>query len=147
MRPIGVSEIEESLEWLDLYERTEITQSELAEILGFSQGHLSRRLSLARRYRQEQRREQGVGSDDERSEVGDDEATWLELVDRPSMESGHGFYDLATDSTSADGTGAFVFIGTGRGGPPRRNRLGTGRHVDSGQSYRSKDDGLKGGKG
>ncbi len=158
MRPITAEQVRESLEWLDWYERGQLTQPELAKVIRISQGHLSRRLALARRYRLEEERQglridlalaPGTGPDDDRAEVGDDEPVWLELVDRSddARPSDHPFYDLATDRSSHDGTGSFVLVGTGRGGQPRRNRLGTGRHVDNGQRYRGEDDGMKGGVG
>ncbi len=114
------------------------TTDEIAEMSGVSQRTVQRRIAQAR---------EAGEPDDERPEVGDEDALYLELVDRSPSAPTRGYYDLSTDDTSHDGTGAFVFLGTGRGGQPRRNRLGTGNHVDSGQSYRSKDDGLKGGMG
>ncbi len=114
--------------------------AEVAELAGLSERTIRRRVADAR-----ERRETGE-FDSDRPEVGDDDVEWLELVERFSGYSGHGYYDLSTDTTSADGTTDFVLIGTGRGGVPRRNRIGSGQHVDTGQSYRAKDDGLKGGK-
>lgn len=124
--------------WLDLVDDGWSTL-QIAEAVGVSQRWVRQRVAEAR-----ERRESGQFEQD-RPEIGDDDATWLELVDQPG--DARPYYDLATDSTSHDGTGAFVLVGTGRGGVPRRNRLGTGRHVDTGQSYRPRDDGLKGGKG
>ncbi len=123
--------------WRDLVEDG-WTTDEIAEMAGVSVRTVQRRIAQAR---------ESSESDDDRPEVGDKDADYLELVDRSPEHPIRGYYDLATDATSHDGTSAFVFIGTGRGGTPRRNRLGTGKHVDTGQSYRSKDDGLKGGKG
>ncbi len=114
--------------------------TEVAELAGLSERTIRRRVADARA-----RRELGE-FDSDRPEVGDDDAEWLELVSGSGPHP-HPHYDLATDETSSDGTTDFVFVGTGRGGAPRRNRLGTGAHVDTGQSYRAKDDGLKGGKG
>ncbi len=123
--------------WTDLVDDG-WTTDEIAEMAGVSQRTVQRRVASTRA--------QGEPEQD-RPEIGDEDATYLELVDQPPNAPTRGYYDLATDDTSHDGTTSFVWIGTGRGGQPRRNRLGTGRHVDSGQSYRGKDDGLKGGKG
>ncbi len=128
--------------WLDLVEDG-WTKEEIAEMAGVSLRTVQRRVADAR-----ERRESGEPGVDQ-SEIGDDDAVYLELVERvPDHDAGDaGWYSLQDDATSHDGTGCFVHIGTGRGGVPRRNRLGTGRHVDSGQSYKARDDGLKGGKG
>ncbi len=123
--------------WLDLVEDGWTTEK-IAEMSGMSMRTVQRRIAEARK----------TGDlEQDRLEIGDEDATYLELVDRSPSSPTRGFYDLTTDQTSHDGTTAFVFVGTGRGGQPRRNRLGTGRHVDSGQRYGAKDDGLKGGKG
>jgi hypothetical protein len=113
------------------------TTQEIAEMAGVSLRTVQRRIAQIRA---------GEPDDDDRPEVGDD-VDFLELTDHIPVHPRRGYYDLATDTTSHDGTTDFVFVGTGRGGQPRRNRLGTGRHVDSGQRYTAKDDGLKGGKG
>ncbi len=113
------------------------TCAEIAEMAGVSLRTVQRRIAQVR---------SGEPDDDDRLEVGDD-LDFLELTDHVPVHPHRGFYDLGTDTTSHDGTTAFVLIGTGRGGQPRRNRIGTGRHVDSGQRYGTADDGLKGGKG
>ncbi len=124
--------------WSDLVEDG-WTTTEIAEMAGVSLRTVQRRIAQAR---------ESDELEQDRPEVGDDDAEWLELVDgRPEHSLARSYYHLDTDATSHDGTTDFVWVGTGRGGPPRRNRIGTGKHVDTGQSYRSKDDGLKGGKG
>ncbi len=123
--------------WSDLVEDG-WTTTEIAEMAGVSLRTVQRRIAQAR---------ESDEPEQDRPEVGDAAADYLELVDRSPERPIRGYYDLATDATSHDGTTDFVWIGTGRGGTPRRNRLGTGKHVDTGQSYRSKDDGLRGGKG
>ncbi len=125
--------------WLDLVEDG-WTKEEIAELAGVSLRTVQRRIADAR-----ERRESGEPEQD-RPEIGDDDAVYLELVDQPS-DARSGWYDLATDATSHDGTGCFVHVGTGRGGKPRRNRLGTGQHCNNGQNYKARDDGLRGGKG
>ncbi len=147
-KALSIQDIEISMIWLEQMERAQITQVRMASVVGLSESQFSRRMSLARRYRQEQERRESSEPDVDQPEIGDDDALYLELVDERLPESKrHDYYDLRTDATSHDGTGCFVHIGTGRGGPPRRNRLGSGKHVDGGQSYKARNDGLRGGKG
>ncbi len=127
--------------WLDLSEAG-WSCSEIAEITGagVTRQRVQQRIQRARDTRAAEADPQPV--------VGGEDAQWLELVDHVPIGSVHPWYDLGSDQTSSDGTTDFVLVGTGRGGQPRRNRLGTGRHVDSGQQYgRGEDDGLKGGVG
>ncbi len=121
--------------WSDLMEDGWSTQ-EIADLAGVSLRTVQRRIANVR----------SAEPDDDRPEIGDEDAVFLELVDRSPSVPTRGYYDLQTDATSHDGTTDFVFVGTGRGGRPRRNRIGSGRHVDTGQSYCCKDDGMKGGK-
>ncbi len=122
--------------WSDLVEDGWSTQ-EIADLAGVSLRTVQRRIANVR----------SAEPDDERPEIGDEDAEWLELRDSTPEQAEKAWYSLADDSSSHDGTSAFVWVGTGRGGQPRRNRIGSGRHVDTGQSYKARDDGLKGGKG
>ncbi len=156
MRRLTPDQIRQSLDYLYIYESTSIGQDELARRFGLSQSQMSRRLALARRYRQEEAQQglkidlalaPGTEPDDDRPVVGGEDVEWLELVEAvPDMPS-RGYYDLESDATSADGTTRFILVGTGRGGQPRRNRIGSGGHVDTGQRYETQKDGLKGGMG
>lgn len=56
MRPHTADDIEYDLNLLYLYEIEGLSQPEIARREGISQGHLSRRLARARRYREERRR-------------------------------------------------------------------------------------------
>ncbi len=126
--------------WLDLVEDG-WTLSEIAEMTGYTRQRIQQRVARARDTR-------AAEADPQPMVGGEEDGVWLELTDSIPIEPIHPYYDLATDRTSADGTSAFVLVGTGRGGQPRRNRIGTGRHVDTGQRYgRGQDDGLKGGVG
>ncbi len=127
--------------WLDLSEAG-WSCSEIAEIsgAGVTRQRVHQRVQRARDTR--------AAEVDPQPAVGGEDGVWLELIDgRDRQPAGHPYYDLASDQTSSDGTTDFVLVGTGRGGQPRRNRLGTGRHVDTGQRYRDDGDGLKGGVG
>ncbi len=138
------ADLERDALWLDLVEDG-WTCSEIAEMTGYTRQRVHQRVQRARDTR--------AAEVDPQPVVGGEDVEWLELVDGRNaehFEQQHirGYYDLSTDETSHDGTTAFVVIGTGRGGMPRRNRLGTGRYVDSGQRYgRGEDNGLKGGVG
>lgn len=145
-----------SLLWLEEMERAQISQRQMAVTVGLSESQFSRRLALARRYRQEEEKQglridlalaPNTEPDDDRPVVGGEDVEWLQLVNQHEHPGDHGYYDLDTDRTSHDGTTDFVLVGTGRGGMPRRNRLGTGAHVPAGNRYRAEDDGLKGGVG
>ena len=132
--------------WLDLVDNG-WSMDQIALAAGVTRQRVQQRLAEARQIEPEQ----------DRPEVGDADTDWLELRDAvPEGGSSHPWYRIGTkeeqltsgqgDETSHDGTTSFVFVGTGRGGTPRRNRLGTGRHVDMGQSQAGTS-GLKGGKG
>ncbi len=139
-RPVSEADLSRDALWLDLVEDG-WTLSEIAEMTGYTRQRVQQRVARARDTR--------AAEADPQPMVGGEDVQWLELVDRLPGDASRGhYYDLATDATSLDGTTEFVLIGTGRGGQPRRNRLGTGRHVDTGQRYgRGQDDGLKGGVG
>ncbi len=124
---------------MDLLDSGDWDTADIASMTGLSQRTIQRQVARARDTR--------AAANDHGADVGDD-STWLELVDGGDRQpESHPYYDLRTDQTSSDGTTDFVLVGTGRGGSPRRNRIGTGRHVDTGQRYRGEDDGLKGGVG
>ncbi len=137
-RPPSEADLERDTLWLDLVEDG-WTLSQVAELTGYTKQRVHQRVQRARDNR--------AANSDPQPMVGDDDAIWLELTDSVPPEPSRAYYDLTTDSTSHDGSGTFVLVGTGRGRGLRRNRLGTGRHVDSGQRYQDRDDGLKGGKG
>ncbi len=131
------ADLERDALWLDLVEDG-WTLSEIAEVTGYTRQRVHQRVQRARDTR--------AAEVDPQPVVGGEDAQWLELVSGPGPHP-HPHYHLGTDRTSLDGTTEFVLVGTGRGGQPRRNRLGTGRHVDSGQRYRDDGDKLKGGVG
>ncbi len=126
---------------MDLLDSGDWDTADIASMTGLSQRTIQRRVARARDTR-------AAEADPQPMVGGEEDGVWLELTDSVPLEPTHPYYDLATDATSHDGSGAFCLVGTGRGGQLRRNRLGTGRHVDTGQRYgRGQDDGLKGGVG
>ncbi len=132
---------------MDLLDSGDWDTADIASMTGLSQRTIQRRVARARDTRAAEADPQPV--------VGGEDVEWLELVEERPRDAVRGYYDLATDQTSHDGTTEFVLIGTGRGGAPRRNRIGTGRIVRIESSngahepakYRPPGDGLKGGVG
>lgn len=99
MRTHTVRDIRCDLSLLERIEREGVTQAALAAEIGMSEGHLSRRLSRARRYRRrwEEEQESAHLLPHER----DIDEPLVVLTDDPSIESNE-FYNLDTDECSVD---------------------------------------------
>lgn len=167
MRTHTAEDLAEDLILLDLYEVGGLTQYALAGMVGLDQGHVSRRLARARRYRQElRRREDRQVAEDNRDDPLD-VATIVELIDSrdPSARPRGEWIDLESGVCSIVGDDRVaVGIGIGVQGDKGRSqrcpaqalegqrlsirRLESGRKAEEEIKQHQPDpDGLKGGVG
>lgn len=136
MRTHTAEDLEKDLDLLWLHEGEGLSQTDLAAQEGMSQGHLSRRLARARRYRAEL--EKLAAREQEPCDADEDKAIHLPLVDsvadaiRRSIDPDTGeerytirpHYNLSTDETPLDGANELVAVG---GGPaPYADRTSRG---------------------
>lgn len=134
MRRHTLQDLEYDLSLLYQHEVAGISQAALAQMVGMSPGHLSRRLARGRRYREELRKQQEWAD----RPMGDaEDLLHVPLTVRAVAERGH-YYDLDTDLCTVES--GRVRVGNQDGAHEVR-AYGSSRHAASpleGQRLRSR---------
>lgn len=112
MRTHTAKHLERDLELLYDYEVLGLTQYDLAEREGQAQGHISRRLARASRYRDELERAERKAAEQAAAQSRGDEP-YLVLIDGSDVAGKHEWYDLRSNQCSIESGPVRVAAGAG----------------------------------